>query len=182
MKKWVCEVCGYISEDKKSPRKCPVCSSTSENFEEYKKFYSYDNDYKIGVAKDIDEQLREDLRENFSEECKEVGMYLAMSRVAEKDGYKEIAEIYETIAFEEAYHAANFAELLGEVVSDNTKANLKSRIKAEYSATQNKLKLAKRAKEIGVDEVYNTVNNMCKDEAKHSKAFLVLLDKYFDNN
>lgn len=179
MKKWDCGVCGYIYENKDMPKQCPVCNSSSESFKQKETPYSYEDDYEIGIAKNIDEHLTLDLRESFDDECREVGMYIAMSRVAYKQGYKEIANTYERIAFEEAYHAANFAELLGEIVTNNTELNLKNRVEAEYGATQDKLKLAKKAKEFGAEEVYKTINNMCKDEIKHSKAFMSLLDKYF---
>lgn len=181
MKKWVCGICGYIYENKNTPKECPVCSTKGESFKEKINPHSYDDDYEIGIAKDIDEELTKNLRANFNDECREVGMYLAMSRIAYKEGYDEIGETYERIAFEEAYHAANFAELLGEAVNKYTEENLKSRIEAEYIATQNKLKLAKKAKELGAEVVHKTINNMCKDEIKHSKAFMALLEKYFEN-
>ena len=156
MKKWVCQVCGYIYEGENAPAECPVCHVGAEKFEELK-----------------GEMVWAD------EHSTEVGMYLAMSRQADREGYPEVAEAYKRIAFEEAEHAAKFAELLGEVVTADTKENLRLRVDAEYGATDGKLKLAKRAKELGLDAIHDTVHEMCKDEARHGKAFLGLLERYF---
>ena len=139
----------------------------------------WSDEHRIGVAQGVAEDVIEELRANFIGECTEVGMYLAMSRQADREGYPEVAEAYKRIAFEEAEHAAKFAELWGEVVTADTKENLRLRVDAEYGATDGKLKLAKRAKELGLDAIHDTVHEMCKDEARHGKAFLGLLERYF---
>lgn len=179
MKKFVCLVCGYIYEGEKPPVKCPVCGVGPEKFEELKDNVYYADEHRIGISKGLDEDIIEGLRANFIGECTEVGMYLAMSRQADREGYPEIAEAYHRIAYEEAEHAAKFAEMLGEVVVDSTKDNLEARVEAEYGATEGKLKLAKKAKELGIDSIHDTVHEMCKDEARHGKAFLGLLTRYF---
>ncbi len=179
MKKFVCTVCGYIYEGEKAPEVCPVCKVNSDKFKEMKGELSWADEHRIGVAQGVDEGIIEDLRANFIGECTEVGMYLAMSRQADREGYPEVAEAYKRIALEEAEHAAKFAELLGEVVTDSTKKNLEARVEAEYGATEGKLKIAKRAKELGRDAIHDTVHEMCKDEARHGKAFLGLLNRYF---
>ncbi|MGL6104955.1 ferritin family protein [Romboutsia sp.] len=179
MKKFVCKPCGWVYEGETVPEICPVCKKGSEAFEELKGEMTWADEHRIGVAKDIDEEILEGLRANFTGECTEVGMYLAMSRQADREGYPEVAEAYKRIAFEEADHAARFAELLGEVVVADTKANLKARVEAEYGATEGKLKIAKRAKELGLDAIHDTVHEMCKDEARHGKAFLGLLERHF---
>ncbi len=179
MKKFVCTVCGYIYEGEKAPEVCPVCKVNSDKFKEMKGELSWADEHRIGAAQGVDEEIIEDLRANFIGECTEVGMYLAMSRQADREGYPEVAEAYKRIALEEAEHAAKFAELLGEVVTDSTKKNLEARVEAEYGATEGKLKIAKRAKELGLDAIHDTVHEMCKDEARHGKAFLGLLNRYF---
>ena len=179
MKKWVCTVCGYIHEGETAPEVCPVCKVGADKFEEMVGERVWADEHRIGVAKGVDEEVVEGLRANFTGECTEVGMYLAMSRQADREGYPEVAEAYKRIAFEEAEHAAKFAELLGEVVEPSTKKNLELRVDAEYGATEGKLKLAKRAKELGLDAIHDTVHEMCKDEARHGKAFLGLLNRYF---
>ncbi|TQQ84986.1 NADH peroxidase [Peptacetobacter hominis] len=179
MKKWVCTVCGYIHEGETAPAECPVCKVGADKFEEMAGERVWADEHRIGVAKGVDEEVVEGLRANFTGECTEVGMYLAMSRQADREGYPEVAEAYKRIAFEEAEHAAKFAELLGEVVETSTKKNLELRVDAEYGATDGKLKLAKRAKELGLDAIHDTVHEMCKDEARHGKAFLGLLNRYF---
>ena len=176
--KYVCTVCGWSTESDKAPEKCPLCGATT--FKEIsggEKVYACEHN--VGDGKVEDAEIMEGLRANFNGECTEVGMYLAMARVAEREGYPEVAEAYKRIAFEEAEHASKFAELLGEVVVADTKANLKARVDAEYGATDGKLKLAKRAKELGLDAIHDTVHEMCKDEARHGKAFLGLLERYF---
>ena len=179
MKKYVCSVCGYVYYGDKPPEKCPVCGATSEKFAESKDEMQWADEHRIGVAKDIDAEVLEGLRANFTGECSEVGMYLAMSRQADRDGYPEVAEAYKRIAFEEADHASKFAEMLGEVVKADTKENLKARVEAEYGAAEGKLKIAKKAKELGYDAIHDTVHEMCKDEARHGKAFKGLLERYF---
>ena len=133
----------------------------------------------VGSAKGLDPRVVEGLQANFTGECTEVGMYLAMSRQADREGYPEVAEAYKRIAFEEAEHAAKFAELLGEVVVPCTKTNLKVRVEAENGATAGKLALAKKAKQLGYDAIHDTVHEMCKDEARHGSAFNGLLKRYF---
>ena len=179
MKKWVCTVCGYIHEGETAPAECPVCKVGADKFEEMAGERVWADEHRIGVAKGVDEEIVEGLRANFTGECTEVGMYLAMSRQADREGYPEVAEAYKRIAFEEAEHAAKFAELLGEVVEPSTQKNLELRVDAEYGATEGKLKIAKRAKELGLDAIHDTVHEMCKDEARHGKAFLGLLNRYF---
>ena len=179
MKKFVCTVCGYVHEGESAPEKCPLCGVGPEKFMEQSEDMAWADEHRVGVAKDIDPRVIEGLQANFMGECTEVGMYLAMSRQADREGYPEVAEAYKRIAFEEAEHAAKFAELLGEVVTADTKENLRLRVDAEYGATDGKLKLAKRAKELGLDAIHDTVHEMCKDEARHGKAFLGLLERYF---
>ena len=179
MKKWVCTVCGYIHEGETAPAECPVCKVGADKFEEMAGDRVWADEHRIGVAQGVDEEIVEGLRANFTGECTEVGMYLAMSRQADREGYPEVAEAYKRIAFEEAEHASKFAELLGEVVEPSTKKNLELRVDAEYGATEGKLKIAKRAKELGLDAIHDTVHEMCKDEARHGKAFLGLLNRYF---
>ena len=180
MKKFVCTICGYIHEGEMPPEVCPVCKAPASKFEELKGERIWADEHRIGVAQGVDPEILEGLRANFTGECTEVGMYLAMSRQADREGFPEVAEAYKRIAFEEAEHAAKFAELLGEVVVADTKANLKARVEAEYGATDGKLKLAKRAKELGLDAIHDTVHEMCKDEARHGRAFEGLLRRYFE--
>ena len=179
MKKFICTVCGYVHEGETAPEVCPVCGVGADKFVEQSGELVYADEHRIGVAQGVDERVIEGLRANFVGECTEVGMYLAMSRQADREGYPEVAAAYKRIAFEEAEHAAKFAELLGEVVVADTQANLKARVEAEYGATEGKLKIAKRAKELGLDAIHDTVHEMCKDEARHGKAFEGLLKRYF---
>ena len=181
--KFVCTVCGYTFEGEKAPDKCPMCQAPASKFivkEQNSGKLSFVDEHRIGVGKDVDEQVKAGLKEHFLGECTEVGMYLAMSRNADREGYPEVAEAYKRIAFEEAEHAAKFAELLGEVLSDSTKKNLEMRVEAECGACEAKLNIAKRAKELGLDAIHDTVHEMCKDEARHGKAFEGLLNRYFD--
>lgn len=182
MRKWVCSVCGYVHQGDQPPEKCPQCGAPKEKFvlQDENAQRNWADEHRVGVAQGVDEEIVQGLRENFTGECTEVGMYLAMSRVADREGFPEVAEAYKRIAFEEAEHAAKFAELLGEVVTDSTKKNLELRVDAEYGATEGKLKLAKRAKELNLDAIHDTVHEMCKDEARHGKAFLGLLNRYFN--
>ncbi len=163
------------------PEVCPQCKAPKSKFvtvDETKKLVWAD-EHKVGVAKGLDAEVVEGLRANFTGECTEVGMYLAMSRQADREGYPEVAEAYKRIAFEEAEHAAKFAELLGECLAPCTKTNLEARVEAEHGATAGKLALAKRAKELGYDAIHDTVHEMCKDEARHGSAFQGLLSRYF---
>ncbi len=179
MKKWVCQVCGYVYEGETAPEFCPVCKASSDKFEEQKDEMTWAAEHSIGVAKGVREDILADLRANFEGECTEVGMYLAMARVAHREGYPEIGMYYEKAAYEEAEHAAKFAELLGEVVTDSTKKNLELRVAAENGATAGKVDLAKRAKELNLDAIHDTVHEMARDEARHGKAFKGLLERYF---
>ena len=179
VKTWVCSVCGYVYKGEVSPEECPVCHAPAEKFVEQEEEMTWAAEHVIGVASDVREDIKEDLRANFQGECTEVGMYLAMSRAAYREGYPEIGEYYKTAAFEEAEHAAKFAELLGEVVSPSTKENLTVRVAAENGATAGKVDLAKRAKELNLDAIHDTVHEMARDEARHGKAFAGLLKRYF---
>jgi rubrerythrin len=180
MKKFVCSVCGYIHEGENAPEKCPTCGVGSDKFvEKVESQFVWADEHKIGIAKGVDPEVLEGLRANFTGECTEVGMYLAMSRQADREGYPEVAEAYKRIAFEEAEHAAKFAELLGEVVVADTKRNLEMRVEAEHGATQGKKDLATLAKKLNLDAIHDTVHEMCKDEARHGSAFQGLLNRYF---
>ncbi len=180
MKKWKCLICGEIVESETKPESCPTCKAPAEKFVEIT-----DDDmvwaaeHVVGVAKDVPEEIKEGLRANFNGECCEVGMYLAMARVAAREGYPEIALYWEKAAYEEAEHASKFAELLGEVVTDSTKKNLEMRVAAENGATAGKTELAKMAKEHNLDAIHDTVHEMARDEARHGKAFAGLLKRYF---
>lgn len=179
MKKFVCEICGYIHEGPNPPEACPVCNAPASKFRELTESMHWADEHRIGICEGIDQEIIDALRANFTGECTEVGMYLAMSRQADREGYPEVAEAYKRIAFEEAEHAAKFAEILGEVVCASTKANLKARVEAEYGACDGKKKLAGKAKENNLDAIHDTVHEMCKDEARHGRAFKGLLDRYF---
>ncbi|WP_055667565.1 NADH peroxidase [Desnuesiella massiliensis] len=180
MKKFVCTICGYVYEGEAAPAKCPQCNAPAEKFiEKVEGEMAWADEHRIGVAKDVDPEVIEGLKANFMGECTEVGMYLAMSRQADREGFPEVAEAYKRIAFEEAEHAAKFAELLGEVVAADTKTNLKMRVEAEHGACQGKKDLATLAKKLNLDAIHDTVHEMCKDEARHGAAFKGLLDRYF---
>ena len=179
MKKFVCSVCGHVHEGDSAPEFCPICKVPASKFVEQAGEMSWAAEHVVGIAKGVDMEVVEDLRKNFEGECCEVGMYLAMARVAHREGYPEIGMYYQQAAMEEAEHAAKFAELLGEVVTDSTKENLEMRVDAENGATAGKFDLAKRAKELGLDAIHDTVHEMARDEARHGKAFKGLLDRYF---
>ena len=179
MKKFVCTVCGYVHEGDSAPEFCPVCKVPAEKFQEQSADRTWAAEHVVGVAKGAPEDIIADLRANFEGECSEVGMYLAMARVAHREGYPEIGLYWEKAAFEEAEHAAKFAELLGEVVTDSTKKNLEMRVDAENGATLGKFELAKKAKELNLDAIHDTVHEMARDEARHGKAFEGLLKRYF---
>ena len=180
MKKFVCPVCGYVHEGESAPEKCPICKVPGERFvEQVANEMTWAAEHIVGVANGAPQEIIDGLRENFVGECTEVGMYLAMARVAHREGYPEIGLYWEKAAFEEAEHAAKFAELLGEVVTDSTKKNLEMRVEAENGATMGKFELAKMAKELGLDAIHDTVHEMARDEARHGKAFEGLLERYF---
>ena len=180
MKKFVCSICGYVHEGDSAPEKCPQCGAPASKFSEQQEGLSWAAEHVVGVAKGVDEEILEGLRMNFNGECTEVGMYLAMARVAHREGYPEIGLYWEKAAYEEAEHAAKFAELLGEVVTDSTKKNLELRVAAENGATLGKFELAKKAKALNLDAIHDTVHEMAKDEARHGKAFAGLLKRYFN--
>lgn len=179
--KYVCTVCGYVYEGESLPADyvCPVCKAPADKFLAQGDDKVWAAEHVVGVAKGVSEDIIEDLRANFNGECSEVGMYLAMARVAEREGYPEVAEAYKRYAFEEAEHASKFAELLGEVVTNSTKKNLELRAEAEHGACEGKLAIAARAKQLGYDAIHDTVHEMAKDEARHGKGFDGLLKRYF---
>ncbi len=177
--KWVCSICGYVYEGEQAPEKCPVCKAPASKFVKQEGNMTWAAEHVVGVGKDAPAEIVEGLRENFNGECSEVGMYLAMARVAHREGYPEIGLYWEKAAYEEAEHAAKFAELLGEVLSDSTEKNLTMRVEAENGATMGKYELAKKAKELGLDAIHDTVHEMARDEARHGKAFAGLLKRYF---
>ncbi len=179
MKKFVCSVCGYVYEGTEPPAKCPQCGAPASKFVEQAGDMTWAAEHVVGLAADVPEDIKADLRANFNGECTEVGMYLAMARVAFREGYPEIGLYWEKAAYEEAEHAAKFAELLGEVITDSTKKNLEMRVEAENGATAGKTDLAKRAKALNLDAIHDTVHEMARDEARHGKAFKGLLERYF---
>ena len=171
MKKYVCLICGYVHEGDSAPDACPICKAPASKFEEQSGEKTWAAEHVVGIAQGVDQRIIDGLRENFNGECSEVGMYLAMSRVAHREGYPEIGLYWEKAALEEAEHAAKFAELLGEVLTDSTKKNLEMRVDAENGATKGKFELAKLAKELGLDAIHDIVHEMARDEARHGKAF-----------
>ena len=181
MAKWVCSVCGYVHEGNTPPEKCPICNVPAEKFVKQAEGSAtgWATEHKIGEGQGVDAEVLQGLKDHFAGECTEVGMYLAMSRQADREGYPEIAEAYKRIAFEEAEHASKFAELLGEVVTNSTKKNLELRASAERGACEAKFEIAKRAKQLNLDAIHDTVHEMAKDEARHGAAFEGLLKRYF---
>ncbi len=180
MKKFVCQICGYTHVGDSAPEFCPQCKAPASKFtEQVEGERTWAAEHVVGVAKGVDPEIIAGLKMNFEGECTEVGMYLAMARVAHREGYPEIGLYWEKAAYEEAEHAAKFAELLGEVVTDSTKKNLEMRVDAENGATLGKFELAKKAKELGLDAIHDTVHEMARDEARHGKAFEGLLKRYF---
>ena len=180
-KKWICTVCGYVHEGNEAPEKCPQCRQPKDKFKELVETEGaliFADEHVIGVAKGCDEEMIKDLNAHFMGECTEVGMYLAMSRQADREGYPEVAEAFKRYAWEEAEHAAKFAELLGDVVWD-TKTNLQKRKDAECGACEDKKRIATRAKQLNLDAIHDTVHEMCKDEARHGKGFEGLYNRYF---
>ena len=184
MAKWVCQICGYVHEGDAAPEKRPICKAPAEKFTKQDEGEMvWAAEHVVGVAQGAPEEIIQGLRENFTGECSEVGMYLAMARVAFREGYPEIGLYWEKAAYEEAEHAAKFAELLGEDLEANMKAstkdNLKWRVDCEYGATQGKFDLAACAKKNGLDAIHDTVHEMARDEARHGKALEGLLNRYF---
>lgn len=180
IKKFICTICGYVHEGEAAPEKCPICGAPASKFKELVETDElvFVTEHEIGVAKDTDDQMKADLLAHFNGECGEVGMYLAMSRQADREGYPEIAEAFKRYAFEEAEHASKFAELLGECVWD-TKTNLQKRMAAEAGANEDKMRIARRAKELGLDAIHDTVHEMAKDEARHGQGFQGLYKRFF---
>lgn len=176
--KWVCTVCGYTYEGDNPPEKCPQCGVPADKFKKVEGEMVWADEHVVGVAKDVDPEIVQGLRDNFMGECTEVGMYLAMSRQADREGYPEVAEAFKRYAWEEAEHAAKFAELLGDCVWD-TKTNLEKRMNAESGACEDKKRIATRAKALNLDAIHDTVHEMAKDEARHGRAFAGLLQRYF---
>ncbi len=178
-KKWICTVCGYVHEGDEAPERCPQCKVPASKFKELvEDTLNFVTEHEIGVAKGCDDEMIADLNAHFNGECTEVGMYLAMSRQADREGYPEIAEAFKRYAWEEAEHASKFAELLGDVVWD-TKTNLEKRMNAESGACEDKMRIARRAKELNLDAIHDTVHEMAKDEARHGRGFKGLFDRYF---
>ena len=178
VKTWVCSVCGYVYKGEVPPEECPVCHAPADKFTEQDEEMTWAAEHVIGVASDVPEDIKADLRANFQGECTEVGMYLAMSRQADREGYPEIAEAFKRYAWEEAEHASKFAELLGDLVWD-TKTNLEKRMNAEAGACEDKARIAKRAKELNLDAIHDTVHEMARDEARHGRGFEGLYNRYF---
>lgn len=179
MKKFVCSVCGYVYEGDAAPEFCPVCKAPASKFIEQGGDKVWAAEHVVGVASDAPEEIKQGLREMFNGECSEVGMYLAMSRVAIREGYPEVGAFFEKAAIEEAWHAAHFAELLGEVLTDSTEKNLALRADAEYGATEGRAVLAKKAKALNLDAIHDIVHEIGRDEARHGKGFAGLLKRYF---
>lgn len=180
MKKWVCKVCGYVHTGDNAPLECPQCHAKNA-FSQMTESAGFACEHKVGEAKGLDPEVVQSLVDNFNGECSEVGMYLAMARQADREGYPEVAEAFKRYAFEEADHASKFAELLGDVLTDSTKKNVQMRADAEAGACEGKLQLARKAKELGYDAIHDTVHEMAKDEARHGAGFKGLLKRYFSN-
>ena len=184
MAKWVCKVCGYVHEGDTPPEKCPQCGVPADKFEKVEESKtSWATEHVVGITEGVSEDIINDLRANFAGECSEVGMYLAMARVAFREGYPEIGLYWEKAAYEEAEHAAKFAEMLGSELeskmTDSTKKNLAWRVDCEFGATAGKVDLAKCAKKNNLDAIHDTVHEMARDEARHGKALKGLLERYF---
>ena len=179
MKKWVCSVCGYVHTGDAPPEACPQCKAPASKFREQAAGGGFASEHVLGVASGVDADIVKDLQAHFNAECCEVGMYLAMGRVAIREGYPEVGMFWEKVAWEEAEHASKFAELLGEVLTESTKKNLEMRVEAEHGACAGKTDIAKRAKEKGLDAIHDTVHEMARDEARHCAGFKGLLERYF---
>ena len=179
MTRWVCPVCGYVYEGDEAPAKCPQCGVPGSKFKAEEASAGFACEHHVGDGKVDDAEVTQGLKDHFNGECCEVGMYLAMARQADREGYPEIAEAFKRYAWEEAEHASKFAELLGEVVTDSTKKNVKMRAEAEAGACAAKLAIASRAKQLGYDAIHDTVHEMAKDEARHGAGFAGLYKRYF---
>ena len=183
MAKFVCTVCGYVFEGEAAPEFCPVCKAPASKFTKQEENMTWAAEHVVGVAQGVSEDILADLRANFQGECSEVGMYLCMARVAHREGYPEIGLYWEKAAYEEAEHAAKFAEMLGSDLEPNMKAstkdNLKWRVDCEFGATSGKFDLALCAKKNGLDAIHDTVHEMARDEARHGRALKGLLERYF---
>lgn len=179
MKKYVCSICGYVYEGEQPPVECPICKAPASKFIEQSGEMVFADEHRVGITDGIDPKIIEGLQQNFTGECSEVGMYLAMSRVADREGYPEISEAFKRYAFEEAEHASKFAEMLGEVLTSSTKKNLEMRVAAEQGACAGKKDLATLAKQQNLDAIHDTVHEMAKDEARHGAGFNGLLNRYF---
>ena len=179
MKKFVCTICGYVHEGDQAPAECPICKAPASKFVKQSGDLSFADEHHVGIIEGVDARIVEGLRQNFTGECSEVGMYLAMSRVADREGYPEIAEAFKRYAFEEAEHASKFAEILGEVLTSSTQKNLEMRVAAEQGACAGKKELATLAKQLNLDAIHDTVHEMAKDEARHGSGFNGLLKRYF---
>lgn len=172
-----CLICGCIVDEEVS--RCPQCGATKFEAVSGAEKAEWACVHAVGDGKVEDKEVMQGLKDHFNGECTEVGMYLAMARVADREGYPEVAAAYKRIAYEEADHAARFCELLGEVVAPCTKTNLEARFSAEGGACKAKLDIAARAKQLGYDAIHDAVHEMAKDEARHGAAFKGLLDRYF---
>lgn len=179
MAKWICTVCGYVHEGPEPPERCPQCGVPASKFKKAEQEMVWAAEHVVGVAQGVPEDILEGLRANFQGECTEVGMYLAMGRVAHREGYPEIGLYWEKAALEEADHAARIAEMLGELVTDSTKKNLEMRMEAEFGATDGKTELAKKCKQLNLDALHDSIHEMARDEARHGRAFEGLLKRYF---
>lgn len=177
--KWICKVCGYVHEGPQPPDICPVCKAPKERFEMIDQGSSWAEEHKVGIARGLDKRVVEGLRENYRAQCNEVGMYLAMGRTADGEGYPEMAEVFRRFAQEEAEHAARLAELLGETLADSTQDNLRQRVQAEQVASSGKADLAKLAKSLGYEAIHEALQEMARDEARHGRAFEGMLKRNF---
>ncbi len=178
-KKWICTVCGYVHEGDTPPERCPQCKVPASKFKEVEQSgLQFASEHELGIAEGVDAEIVDHLRAHFQGECSEVGQYLAMSRQADREGYPEIAEAFRRYAFEEADHAARYAEMLGEVVWD-TKTNLEKRMMAESGACEEKTRIAKLAKAQGLDAIHDNLHEIARDEARHGRGFEGLFNRYF---
>ncbi|MDF9866710.1 rubrerythrin [Bacilli bacterium PM5-3] len=178
MKKYKCLVCGHVQDHND---KCELCGVGSDKFVEIEVTdeLQWADEHKLGVAKGVDAEIYEGLLKCFDAEVSEVGMYLAMARVAYREGYPEIAEVLRQIAWEEAEHAAKFEELAQDKIFESTKENLNKMIYGENGACELRLKIATMAKQQGLDAIHDSVHEISKDEARHGRALQGMLNRYF---